>query len=436
MHGTNAHVGASLDATIIAALDWSATLVAEAVADDVWAPNESHLVRPLDKMLAEAALLAHIADRALAGEPAVARLLDAIASRTEDLDRIYELIAGRPHFWDSLGFSWVVLGLHGRGDGTKRSRLRELWTSQVRQPHECIPFRALDHAWVRSIALNRTDPMLDSAGLYACTALANVEAGFHMKSIDLYAVTHTAMFVTDFGRTAAPVVPSGWIVPLGLSRLLIGDFDLTAELAMTAMLLGDAKGDVGMRAMASALGTQFAALGYVPSPTFRTDAYEKSKNKDSYLAYHVYHTTFVFGLLCCVLRLSADPDPQLAAELSKTQGALPTEWDGRRLQIPTVAVQVGHTFQAWREFDRIVQSESDDRQLLREILDAYLLRAVSENAIDDLASLFGMARVAGISPIHDAAWKLVDRRTRLSGYEFSGASLGIGCAPAEPLPVR
>ena len=197
------------------------------------------------------------------------------------------------------------------------------------------------------------------------------------------------------------------MAPLGLSRLLIKDFDLAAELAMTELLVGDGKPDAGMRTIASALGTQFAALGYIPSPTFdRTD----------------YHTTFVFGILCSLVRFMATPDEQLIQGLSRREGELPPEWDGRQLGLVTVAEQIGHTFQAWIG----IADKADEAQLLRHVIDVYLLRAISSNSIDDMKALFGMARVAGVSPIHASGWRLLQRRARLSGYEL----------PADPLQLK
>ncbi|WP_067566709.1 hypothetical protein [Nocardia acidivorans] len=160
------------------------------------------------------------------------------------------------------------------------------------------------------------------------------------------------------------------------------------------------------------LGTQFAVLGYVPSPMF-----DRAVHDGSRLSYNVYHTTFVFGILCALVRMGRDPDERMAAGLSRSGGELPREWDGRRAGIAEVAEQIGRTFHAWRELAGGAPNAAEERKPLRQVLDVDLLRA------HELMSLFAMARVAGVSSIHDSGWRLPRRRALLSGREL----------PADPL---
>jgi hypothetical protein len=385
----------------------------------VWDEEPAEPVQPFDKMVIESALMAFIAERVIPGNASVTRLLDAIESCTITLDRMYELIRQRPYLWTSIGSVWLILDKFNRGDVVKRNKLRSLWddTSTV-HPCERVPYRLLDQAWTRSLARGTGDPQLASDGLRLATSFENLDGALLMQTSDLYAVTHTVMYLTDFGRSRSLENRSGnarqWIDSLTAYRLLLNDLDLAGELAMSGLMLGDALG-VGSLVTLATLSSIFDSLGFVPSPTFRAGEYEDSERPDSYRYFHSYHTTLVYGLLCAVLVSEENSSPLAVRAVAADNGAtLPSEWCGRRAGAGPLSDQVVHTVDAWSSICEKRNVDFPESDLLRTVLDAYLVRACNEYRVDDVISLLGMTSLVQSNHVDAAARQLLDQWHSLS----------------------
>ncbi|WP_326762807.1 hypothetical protein OHB35_53045 [Streptomyces phaeochromogenes] len=417
-------------------LNWAAEVVAESLAtSEIWAPKSpdpeldgGDSVRPLEKMLSEAALLALLGHRALGYDPSVERLLDSIEGHHESLDWIYERIREDPHLWASGGLVWVVLDSFSRADYVKRTRLRALWNKGIAQPAERLPFRVLDQAWVEGLALNRSNAILGSDIYLSTTSLGNLEAGLSMAPRDLYAVTHCAMYITDFGRHTGPPVAPGWIGPLALARLLAVDLDLVGELTLAEVLLSPASPHIGALISARNLGVTFDALGYIPGPPASSDSLQKTKYKNDILRYRNYHPTFVYGVLCCVVagrqsKMTIVGD-LLTHKNPNTTFELPLSEDAGSL-----ADRIAHHFQAWLPILDMTNEAYAKQELLRAIIDAYIIEAVNQNRTKDLLALLGMSSVAGPSSVDLAARQLLMTRASLAGADDVYVALrqtGIG----------
>ncbi|PRC43044.1 hypothetical protein C6A85_000000107380 [Mycobacterium sp. ITM-2017-0098] len=384
----------------------------------VWDEVASEAVQPFDKMIIESALMALIAERAIPGHSAVRRLLDAIEACTVTLDRLYLLIRQRPFLWSSIGSVWLILDKFDRGDPDKRTRLRSLWAdAPTAHPCERVPYRLLDQAWTRSL-VNGSDPQLASEGLRAATSFENLDGALLMETRDLYAVTHTVMYLSDFGRVALRDNEAGnaaaWIDSLAASRLLMNDLDLAGELAMSSLMLGSDFGTGSLVTMAT-LSAIFDSLGFVPSPTFRADDYEASSDPQSYLYFHSYHTTLVYGLLCAALvarSRAAGPATQAISGAAST--TVPSEWCGRRAGVPGLSHQVAHTISTWSAICDERGVDICEADLLRTALNAYLIRGANECRADDIVALLGMTSLVTPNGTDEAAQQLLTHWRALS----------------------
>ncbi|MED7948862.1 hypothetical protein PUR61_12335 [Streptomyces sp. BE20] len=406
-------------------LDWGTrALTIGHGAAPLWETDEAEVIQPFEKMLIEAALFALIAHRAVGDDPALSRLLDAITDCTDSLDHIYELVRWQPYLWSSAGAIWVILDRFGRGDAAKRARLRTLWCEeQIPHPRERVPYRLLDQAWVRTIAEGKRDPRLSSAGLRSCTSFENVRGALFMATGDLYALTHTAMYVTDFGRAGRVSADQEWIDALCACRLLLNDLDLAGELALTDALTSDRPREGTLTALA-ALSSIFDRLGFVPSPTFRDAEHRRAPDPTNYLLFHSYHSTFVYGLLCSVLAVTGGDRGDVARIMSKPKELrFPEEWCGRRAGETHLSSQVAHTFNAWAGITAARGVDLDHDALLRVVIDSYLITAASEERTEDLLSLLGMRAVAGPSVVDHETRRLLVRRARLGGDDSLAALL-------------
>ncbi|GAA3447348.1 DUF6895 family protein [Planomonospora venezuelensis] len=409
-----------LEDRLVAALRWGAvTIRAADPGRPPWRQDGTAVVQPFDKLLVEAALLALLARRAIGPHPAVTDLVGAITDCRESLDRTYEIVRWRPYLWTSAGAVWVFLDRLSAGDPVKRGLLRELWNAPVVEPRERVPYRLLDQAWTRMIARGRPDSRISSAGLRSTTSLWNLDGALLMSRNDLYAITHAAMYLTDFGNAGRVPAAPGWIGALAAARLLLGDFDLAGELAVTDVLTRGAP-EAGTLAAAAALSTVFDRLGFVPAPTFRAQDHAAAEDPSAYLFFHSYHSTFVYGLLCAVLITSGAHGSALARLMTSgvPEPELPEEWHGGRAGVTGLGAQIVHTCESW---EGIAAARGGEPDLLRTVVDAYLLDAASRQDTPGVLALLGMRDVAGSSVVDGAARRLLTVRARLGGASWTFA---------------
>jgi hypothetical protein len=412
--------GVDIERRITRCVDWATeAILTFSDGHRVWDEVPTEPVQPFDKMVIESALMALIAERALPGDASVIRLLDAIESCTSTLDRMYMLIRQRPFLWTSIGSVWLILDKFNRGDVVKRDKLRSLWDGpSTVHPCERVPYRLLDQAWTRSLARGGSDYQLESDGLRLATSFENLDGALLMETGDLYAVTHTVMYLTDFGRPNHLDNRAGnasqWIDSLAASRLLMNDLDLAGELAMSGLMLGHDVGTGDLVTMAT-LSSIFDSLGFVPSPTFRANEYEASNAPESYMYFHSYHTTLVYGLLCAVLASHTDPNPLAVHAVAADESAvLPSEWCGRRSGAGRLSDQIVHTLARWSNICEERQLNIPESDLLRTVLDAYLIRASNESRTDEVISLLGMTSLVRPGHVDDAARDLLGQWRSLS----------------------
>jgi hypothetical protein len=421
----------SLADRMVICLEWGTrTVSTRENLQSLWETDSSELVQPFEKLLTEAGLFAFLAHRALGDHPAISELLDAVAACGDSLDRIYEIVCSRPYLWPSVGAIWVMLDQLSTGDQLKRKRLRQLWeTEHPVQPTERVPYRLIDEAWVRMVAQGRTELQLTPPDLQACTSFHNVTGALFMTTADLYAFTHTPMYLTDFGSAGRTELAPGWVGALAASRLLINDLDLAGELAMVDVLT-QSRPDVGTLAVIAALSTILDQLGCVPAPSFRSESYRAATRPSDYLFFHSYHSTFVYGMLCATLAVINENDEKVTTLISSHPAVtFPQEWSGHRLGIAETSDQVVHTFKAWRAIARERGVELEIEPLLRTVLDAYLIDATRENRIQDVLSLLGMQTVAGSSVIDQAAREMLTLRARLAGDSTFSMQVGAEGTP-------
>ncbi len=415
---------APLLARLNASLEWATATVKLAHADSqLWRPDgEESVVRPIDKMILEASLLAHVAGRCQGARAAAENLIKEVAKHTEVASRLFELIRRRPHLRTSLGLLWVALDSFDCGDAAQRSLLRDLWEREPfpTQPHERSPYRLLDQAWVSSKARGIVDPAIATGALVPFTSLGNLNGAPFMPRDDLYALTHTAMYITDFGEWSQPnSYSSEMIGALSLYRLMEEDYDLAAELALADVLVGDTTANEAQVTVQAVLHDVFDAIGRIPSPTFNSSEYALAVNQDTYLRYHSYHTTFVYALLCYgVLRDQHRQDLKWEPLLSTyaIRSWHPEEEAPISSPIEHIGILAAQHTHKWTAACRArgIPFDEDGSDLLRSVLDAHLIRAIQFDQVDDIVQLLGMSEIGGKSKTDQLVRTHVSQRARLA----------------------
>ncbi len=283
-----------------------------------WKGKQDPVVSMNEKIVVEAALLALTCHRISHTQPRIASAVRALAevllphARSA---RNAELLARLPQTATSIGISHLLLDRIGFPD----ARYDALHTAAVAAAHPCaperLPYRFMEQQWLASLAPGGSSRHAVEAppGSILYADLTAVE----MHPNDVYALTHAAMFGTDFGRRAVdPRVSIDAVLDTLDSCLALqigkGNLDLVGELLFSAAMLRPGTTCAYTRAGWDLLTDVWERFGYLPTPQFSTPEYEElaPKVRPAYSFQHTYHTMFVAGILCAVLYDALDTPPR------------------------------------------------------------------------------------------------------------------------------
>lgn len=179
--------------------------------------------------------------------------------------------------------------------------------------NERVPYRMLDAAWTRSLALG------DGELAHPAVALSPLGAGVDLLEAtteDAYAFSHALPYASDFGRVALPAFVDRAMLRATAEALVVkaldeDDLDLLAELLMAPAILRLAWTPTltfGWHVLARV----WRELGFVPGPGLPpAPAGETRAHAVRRVVGTTYHTTFAAGLCCATLVSCAAPPPEL-----------------------------------------------------------------------------------------------------------------------------
>jgi hypothetical protein len=169
---------------------------------------------------------------------------------------------------------------------------------------ERLPHRELEQAWLMGLAGNAPPDGVE--GILPRTALGTgVDVLFGTRD-DVYALTHTLLYATDFGG-ASPRLPRPAEQILADARSALAgaldddDFDLAGELLLAWSLL-DAEPEPAASFAFRVLAKVEDEVGFLPSLAIDGEGYasQPAEARREYVTATTYHTAFVMGLLCAV----------------------------------------------------------------------------------------------------------------------------------------
>ncbi|QQG88325.1 DUF6895 family protein [Mycobacteroides chelonae] len=363
-----------------------------------WTESDTGGLPKLVKLVQEVAVLALLAKRTLGDVPSVRKLFEAIAGRRDVIDQLFSTAWLRPHFCFSYGFVHSLLDSNGLGvahEHEQLTRIRGIWAEHPVWAAERLPFRLLDDAWITFVSGHGSIEAIRDKQVYARTGLANLQAAPWMGDVGLYAITHTAMYTTDFGLLPPlDAVEQGWLGPLMLAMLLEGDYDLAGEFAASSLYVEGQASWAEIAIVSNTAAAVFATCGYVPSPSFDEAARQRAVDSDQYVWSNTYHTTLVYGLL----HLAAAKADATAAEALFLANRSEILEDASQLSQPlqAIAVRVERVFRLWRT---LIPAGYASDKLLRSTVDAFLIQAVRRGSFQDINALLGMTATVGPSPV-------------------------------------
>lgn len=263
-------------------------------------------VTVLDKFVIETALFISVAARACDGDQLpLVRELAARCSTFLHSPRMISILARFPRAAPSFGLAHSALGELGFDNKTFSDVLRELFLSGDVEASERVSYRGVETQWVRHrLGLSTLfDPWKGSVQTNAAAS----SHGMTMSMADYYAVTHTVMYLTDFGRQELPTVLSAHslsrIIRSGVVCTFVAEnLDVLAELLLSAVAARMRLGIHECFALQMLLAV-WEEFGFLPSPTLRPAELGDSHSTAStaYALRHTYHTNYVGGMLAAVM---------------------------------------------------------------------------------------------------------------------------------------
>ena len=327
----------SLNARLRSTLDDCRTVLDR--LDELMHLDDAGGLRPrqvADKFAAEAALLLHLAaetpDRALHAQ--VERLAIQLVPLCRTRQNV-EMLSFGPQYAVAAGLGHALLGLMGEKDEAFDQVFRAALTSDFVFGTDRPNFRQLEVAWLRRL-VEPTDRTIDR--FVEMSVLNQPMNPLYMRREDGYAYTHAAMYVTDFGRRAAPETADPEARRLLITQCLCWclvrqDWDLLAEFAIAALILDCA--DVAMLPECiGILDMLHDCAGGFP-PAWIAPGTMPPRQREATDILRGYHTLFVYGILCTV-RMKIDSAESGVMRWRTRESALL----GSRIFQPTLEVEL------------------------------------------------------------------------------------------------
>lgn len=266
-------------------------------------------VRP-EKVISETGLLLLAASTANHHREVRERVAD-VAQKLEPharSERMLLAICTEPALaWD-YAFAHVCLKRLGYADGRFDSVLRLIRRSQAQYGRERSPHRALEQWWTKrgfdSNSRSSRTTTWKVPTFVSDSVLCHPMDVLNGRREDIYAFTHSLMYVTDLNITPAPLPRLRAAILADASAVLARcldeqDYDLAGEVLLAWPLTGrtwEPAAAFGFRVLAHVEDQ----AGFLPSTSTKLDRLSglKGEGREQYLLATAYHTIYVMGLLC------------------------------------------------------------------------------------------------------------------------------------------
>lgn len=389
-----------------------------------------------DKVVNEATLLLYIADRAAHVRPNLRAAVDELADVIEPAIRSHRadaLLLRRRRSAALYRMADLILRRMGRTHEPFSTAIDRSYSPR-HQGSEQIAFRILETRWVEMLA-GGSDPTFGD--LLPFSIFSTELDVFELDRLDLYAVTHWLMYVSDFGRLPVPAeLRTSTLALLHNAiawQLAEHDFDLLGELLLAAHFCGGSWSH-DLDEIFAAIAKLWQKQTFLSSPGLDTKHYESlsGDNREAYAVAYTYHTQFVFGILAfCLLEHPAEPthektiglnaesiDTVAVRELARSTSLRAQDFVGElSITVPIAGTtnfgsswhRLAHAF-AQLDINRPVLEELDlIDPLLRErlTLDGGLIRAVRDYNLAGLASLLTLVLDDEL-PVTPIVWRAVE----------------------------
>jgi hypothetical protein len=257
-----------------------------------------------DKAIAEIGLFLIEVVTSEVPKPLRQKCLDELESLIEicDFRRIQSLVYCRPQAALAFGTVGLALQAIGRIDHPMYETLQTAIASPFYLATSRPEFRELEAYWLARRMQSIAAPLIPNKPLTGI--LFRQTHPVFLRREDIYAKTHAAMYMTDFGRNAIDGNFNQQRVLQGLNHdmawaYVYADWDLVGELLMSSYYVSPRTHTSWQKICDDSLDAIYDKFGCIPTPGFNgvyADTLSKS-DRNHYLLFQSYHTTIVYGLL-------------------------------------------------------------------------------------------------------------------------------------------
>jgi hypothetical protein len=305
------------------ALKIARNAVSKLGSESYYDPDQpDHKLEP-EKLIAETALLL----LAVSSGPVNAEidaLLCSIAEMLAPLARSEKALVGlcfQPSLALDYSLAHICLSRLGYPDASFDRLLEKSAAREWQACRERLPYRALEQEWIRRLWRGgASKTTLREKHLLRTSMIAGPLDVLCSTRDDLYAFTHTLLYVTDLGRRSIRLPRSHALIAIdaevALARCLDDeDYDVAGELLLTWPFLRR-QWSPGAAFAFSVLKRVEDQAGFLPTPATRVDKCEslRGPERSRYLLATAYHTVYVMGLLCSAALRHPQPSARVRAK--------------------------------------------------------------------------------------------------------------------------
>lgn len=262
------------------------------------------------KAVGELGLLCMLYHRSRRGQivPQVAHFLQFINTLWQ-YPEFKERIVRRPEYFQIYAMIYVVLQQCNVIDDTYRATIQRILDQGYVTATETTPMRLLDRRHLLDCG-SFIHGLPSYEELYQWTLLKRTPPVFSLTDTDVYAITHTLFYITDFGRGTAPpmfaeehLATVRWMVEILLGLYLRRQhWDLVGELLLSCYCLHWYPDIIFELAWEGLLAAQLSD-GAVPGPRFSEEQCSEldDSQRSQYRFEQNYHTTIVSAIVGFVI---------------------------------------------------------------------------------------------------------------------------------------
>jgi hypothetical protein len=278
------------------------------MAKEMWSESIGAELTLADKILIETALLILITGRNKSLPKHIVSKVRALGEMINPLIRSPRnkiLLMRNPSIAAAFGIGHAALCQIGLEDEEFDLLIKRPFSNGEIYNTERVPYRTMDVLWLHKLLFNCVSVSFEGA-LTHSIAKGRIHPAY-MKTPDVYALTHTLMYLTDFGSYPLDKQLDknylSEIITSSISYHLLSDnLDILGELLMSACMIGTYDSLCAQTGW-KLLNDIWSQLGFLPCPTFDAAEFRKHIETDasSYTFKHLYHTTYVGGILANML---------------------------------------------------------------------------------------------------------------------------------------